>query len=609
MRLVECVPNFSEGRDEQVIGTIVSAIEAVEGVEVLDVDPGADTNRTVVTFVGEADAVQEAAFRGIKTAAEVIDMRKHAGSHPRMGATDVCPFIPVSEITMEECTELAHALGRRVGEELNIPVFLYERSARQPARKNLANIRRGEYEGMADKLKDPEWTPDYGPAALHPKAGATAIGAREFLIAYNINLNTREAVYATDIAFELRKKGRTVRIGNTEPFYFKGQIKRHEAGRYFCGSCDFEGETIDAVAAHTQHKHDYDLYRLLKSHEHDPEDLDGNSVKRPGKFDHVKAIGWFVEEYDCAQISINLTDYHVTPPHEVYEEAKREAAKRGLTVTGSEVVGLIPYPALLDTGKYYLRRQGRSCGIPGQDILETAIQSLGLRDKTAFDLRKKVLGLPATDEDALVRMHADDFIHEVSRESAAPGGGSVAALAGSLGAALVSMVANLTIGKRGTEAVEEDLKPVAEEAQQVKDELLEQVDADTQAFQGYMEALRLPDNTTEAREARDTAIQRGLQQAVQVPYRTAELSCRAMELAEQAVKLGNPNSITDAGVGALTAWAALQGAVYNVRINLTDIADEEFSSQYIRQCEELLEQGRELNERIRSRVNATLTSQ
>ena len=608
MKLVECVPNFSEGRDREAIVSIVSAIESVEGIEVLDVDSGADTNRTVVTFVGSPEAVKTAAFQGIATAAEVIDMQRHEGTHPRMGATDVCPFIPVNEVTMKECSALAEEVGKRVGEELEIPVFLYERSARKPERKNLAAIRRGEYEGMEEKLKDPDWTPDYGPAKLHPRAGCTAIGAREFLIAYNINLNTREAVYATDIAFELREKGRTVREGNTEPFYFKGKIKRHEDGRYFCGSCDYAAESIDKVAEHTEKIHGYDLYRLLKSHEHDPDDLVGKAVKRPGKFDQVKAIGWFVEEYDCAQISINLTDYHVTSPQTVYEEAKREADRRGLSVTGSEVVGLIPYQALLEAGKFYLRRQERSCGIPERDILETAIQSLGLRDKTMFDISKKVIGLPELPDGALIAMQTDEFIHEVSRESAAPGGGSVSALLGSLAAALQSMVANLTIGKRGSEAVEEDLKPVAEEAQRLKDALLKQVDADTDAFQGYMEALRLPENSPGEKEARELAVQKGLQEAVRVPLRTAELSFQAMELAEQTVDKGNPNSITDAGVGALAAWAAIQGAVYNVLVNLKELSDDRIRKEFQQQCSDLLEKGEGLNGRLRSKVNKALGS-
>ena len=605
MQLVECVPNFSEGRDQSVINEIVNEIKAMDGVKLLDVDPGADMNRTVVTFVGPPEAVKEAAYQGIKKASEVIDMRKHSGSHPRMGATDVCPFVPVRDISMDECTEIAKEVGQRVGDELGIPVFLYENSAQKPERKNLANIRRGEYEGMEKKLQDRKWTPDFGPAGFNARAGCTAMGAREFLIAYNINLNTREAVYATDIAFELRKKGRTVREGNTDPYYFKGKIKRHQENRYFCGSCDFAAETIEQVAEHTESEHNYDLYWLLRAHEHDPKDLVGNAVKQPGIFDHVKAIGWFVKEFDCAQISINMTNYKVTALHQVYEEAKRLAEKRGLTVTGSEIVGLVPYQALLETGIWYLHRQGRSTGVPYRDILETAIQSLGLRDKTDFDLAEKVLGLPDIPDDALVRMYTDEFAHEVSRDSAAPGGGSVSALAGSLGAALASMVSNLSIGKRGTEEVEGDLIPVADRAQEIKDALLDKVDEDTDAFNDYMEATRLPSGTEEERQKRQQAMQDGLKYAITVPYSTAALCVDAMEVAKTAALKGNPNSITDAGVGALVAWAGVQGAIYNVRINMKDIKDQDFIDKYNTKCGELLKKGKILNDEIRDLVNGS----
>jgi len=603
MQLVECVPNFSEGRDKTVIDAIVNEIKSTDGVTLLDVDPGADMNRTVVTFVGSPDAIKEGAFRGIKKASELIDMRKHSGSHPRMGTTDVCPFVPVRDITMEECTEIAKDVGKRIGDELGIPVFLYENSAQKPERKNLANIRRGEYEGMEKKLQDPKWHPDFGPAEFNVKSGCTAMGAREFLIAYNINLNTREAVYATDIAFELRKKGRSVREGNTDPYYFKGTIKRHDENRYFCGSCDYKSESIEKVAEHTEKEHDYDLYWLLRAHEHDPTDLVGNSVKRPGKFDHVKAIGWFVREFDCAQISINMTNYKVTALHQVYEEVKKLAEQRGLTVTGSEIVGLVPYQALLDTGVYYLNRQGRSPGVPYVDILETAIQSLGLRDKTAFDIEEKVIGLPETEKDALVKMDTDEFVHEVSRDSAAPGGGSVSALAGALGSALSSMVSNLSIGKRGTEKVEEDLKPVANRAQEIKDALLAKVDEDTDAFNDYMEATRMPSGTDEERQKRHDAMQTGLKNAIMVPFGTAELCLEAIELCKTAAMKGNPNSITDAGVGALVAWAGVQGAVYNVRINMKDIEDEDFIAEHNQKCEQLFEAGKQLTQEVRMQVN------
>lgn len=608
MQLVECVPNFSEGRDKSVIDVIVKAIKSVDGVKLMDVDPGADMNRTVVTFVGSPEAVKEGAFQGIKKASELIDMRHHSGSHPRMGATDVCPFVPVNDITMEECIEIAKEVGARVGDKLGIPVFLYEEAAQKAERRNLATVRKGEYEGLGEKFKDPKWKPDYGPAEFNAKSGCTAVGAREFLIAYNINLNTREAVYATDIAFDLRKKGRTVREGNIEPFYFKGEIKRHQEGKFFCGSCDFTGSDIEEVAEHTEKVHGYDLHWLLRQHDHDPEDLEGNAVKRPGMFDHVKAIGWFVDEFDCAQISINLTNFKVTPPHKVYEAAKSLAEKRGLTVTGSEVVGLIPYQALLESGKFYLERQGRSTGIPAQDILETAIQSLGLRDKTEFDIHEKVIGLPDDSDGDLIQMRTAYFVHEVSRESAAPGGGSVSALTGSLGAALASMVSNLSIGKRGTEQVAGKLKPVADRAQEIKDDLLNAVDADTRAFNAFMEARRMPAGTDEERRIREQAMQEGLKSAIRVPYRTAELSLEAMELAKTAATLGNPNSVTDAGVGGLLGWAAVQGAVYNVRINLDGVKDQDFIDEYNQKCDKLLEEGRALDEEIKEIVRRVMES-
>jgi len=428
-KLVECVPNFSEGRNKDVIKQITDTIEAVDGVSLLDVDPGPDMNRTVVTFVGTPEGVKEAAFQAIKKASELIDMSIHHGSHPRMGATDVCPFVPVSGVTTEECIELSKEVARRVGEELGIPVYLYEKSARKPERENLAVIRQGEYEALPEKLKKPEWKPDFGPAKFNAKAGATVIGVREFLIAYNINLNTREFRYATDIAFELREKGRSVRRSNSDDtFYFKNtDILKYEPGSYPCGNCDFIGKTINETIEHCKKEHGYDLVELLKSHDIDPRVLGkGESVKRPGKFKYCKAIGWMVKEYDRAQISINLTNYKETSMHDVLKEARRLAAERGVVVTGSEVVGMVPYSALLETGKYYLKKQGRSAGVPARDILETAVQSLGLRDVADFKIEERVLGLPKNPESALVEMKVTDFADEVSRESPAPGGGSIA---------------------------------------------------------------------------------------------------------------------------------------------------------------------------------------
>lgn len=583
--LVECVPNFSEGRDKAVIKQITDVIEAVDGVRLLDVDPGEEMNRTVVTFIGTPDAVKEAAFLSIKKASEVIDMSKHHGSHPRMGATDVCPFVPVSGISTEECIALSKETAKRVGTELGIPVYLYEKSAQKPERENLAIVRQGEYEALPEKLSKPEWKPDFGPAEFNAQSGATVIGVREFLIAYNINLNTRESKYATDIAFELREKGRSARRGNTTPFYFKGDtILKYKEGNYPCGSCNFEGKTIEETIIHCSTEHDYDLAALLKLNNISPEKPEGKSVKKPGLFKYCKAIGWMVPEFDRGQLSINLTNYKVTSMHHVLEATRQMAAERGLVVTGSEVVGMVPFPALLEIGKFYLRRQGRSAGIPIRDILETAVQSLGIRDVADFVIEERVLGLPSNIDKPLVSMTVTDFVDEVSRESAAPGGGSIAALAGSLGAALSSMVANLTANRRGSEDVDAVLNEAAEKAQELKLQLVNGVDADTSAFNAYMEARRLPKATDKQKKIRQEAEQDGLKLAVQVPLQTAEVSLKAIEIAETVVRYGNPNSITDVGVGAQMAYAGVKGGVYNVLINLKDIKDEPFVAQMKNSC-------------------------
>ncbi len=593
-RIVECVPNFSEGRDLKVIEQITEEIKGVEGVELKDVDPGYATNRTVVTFIGEPEAVKEAAFRAIKKAAELIDMSKHHGAHPRFGATDVCPFVPVSGVTMDDCVKLAHELGRRVGEELGIPVYLYEYAATRPERRNLANVRRGEYEGLPEKLTDPNWKPDYGPAKFNPKTGAIAIGAREFLIAYNINLNTKERRYATDIAFELREKGRSVRRGNIKPFYFRGEIVRYQKGAYPCGECDFVAKSYEELEEHVRSQHGYDLGELLRLHNIEPPNVEGRPVKKRGLFTHCKAIGWYVEEYGRAQISINLTNYKVTPPHLVLEKARELAAERGLVVTGSEIVGLVPYQAMLMAGKYYLKRQGRSTGIPPEDIIEIAIMSMGLNDVAPFDPKEKIIGGPELSEDALVSMRAVDFVKEVSRESPAPGGGSVAAMAGSLGAALASMVANITAGKAQNESEAGEVIRIAEQAQGVLGRLVEAVDEDAQAFNEYLEATRLPKGTEQERRIRDEAIQRGLKNAVKVPLGTAESSLEALKLARRIAEVGAQSSVSDAGVGAQTALAGVVGGVLNVLINLGEIKDEEFVEQMKQRCEELESEARKL---------------
>ncbi len=601
-KIVECVPNFSEGRDQAVIQQITDAIQSVAGVVLKDVDPGADMNRVVVTFFGPPEAAAEAAFRGIKRASEVIDMGRHHGTHPRMGATDVCPFVPVNEVCVEECVELSRTLGRRVGEELAIPVYLYEYAATRPERRNLANIRRGEYEGLAEKLRDPEWAPDFGPAAFNARSGATVIGAREFLIAYNIDLNSRNKDHATDIAFMLREKGRSVRRGNVRPFYYMGTLLKHEKGRFFCGSCEAEFPDPDALFGHIQAVHGYDGRELYRLNDADPDRLVGESVKQPGLFSHCKAIGWEVPQFGRVQISINLTNYRITPAHAVLDKARELAAERGLVVTGSEIVGLVPLQAMVETGKSYLARQGRSTGIPLEDVVETAVQSLGLRDVSPFDVREKVIGYPEPAEGALITRRTDAFVHEVSRDSPAPGGGSVAALAGALGAALASMVANLTVGKPGYEGAFAAMNETAEAAQAAKDDLLAAVDEDTRAFNAYMDALRLPKGTPEEKAARKAAMQAGLKQAVAVPLETARTCLKALALAKRAAQEGNRNSVSDAGVGAQMAFAGLKGGILNVLINLGGIDDAPFVAEMKQECARLEREAQALLEETTATV-------
>jgi len=587
-QLIECVPNFSEGRNPEIIKQITDEIEKIDGIKLLDVDPGYDMNRTVVTFIGSPKSVKEAAFQAIKKASELIDMSKHKGSHPRMGATDVCPFVPVSGISIEETIQLSKEVAERVGTELGIPVYLYEKSAQKPNRKNLAVIRAGEYEALPEKFKNPEWQPDFGPFKFNPRSGATVIGVREFLIAYNINLNTREVLHATDIAFELREKGRSVRKGNTRPFYYMGsEVVKYQENNFPCGSCNFVGSTFEQIEEHCKTEHDYSLKDLLLLNGVNLQKLNGESVKKPGLFSNCKAIGWMVPNYDRAQISINLTDYNVTSMHHVISATRKLATERGLIVTGSEIVGMVPYPALLEVGKYYLAKQNRSAGIPIKDILQTAVQSLGLTDVSDFNIKERVLGLPTNLESALVEMKLSDFVDEVSRESPAPGGGSIAALAGALGASLQSMVSNLTANKRGTETIDGLLNTSAEKAQAIKDYLLKAIDDDTNAFNSYMDARRLPQKTEAEKTARFEAMQNGLKEAVAVPFHTAVESAKAIEIAKLVAELGNPNSITDVGVGAQMAFAGVVGGIYNVLINLKEIKDEEFNSKMKKDCSTL----------------------
>lgn len=606
-RIVEVVPNFSEGRDMAKIKAITDVIEAVSGVKLLDVDPGADTNRTVVTFVGDPDSAVEAAFQAVKKASEVLDMTTHTGSHPRMGATDVCPFIPVAGLSMEDCAELSRRLGERVGRELGIPVYLYEAAASKPERRNLAVVRKGEYEGLAKKLQDPTWAPDFGPATFHPKAGALITGAREFLIAYNITLNSKVKDHATDLAFELREKGRVARRGQTNAYYSSGEVLFYKDSQFPCGNCEKNETTFEGLVQHCAEAHGYDLRHLLELNDiPTTRSVVGCKAYRAGLFTHCKAIGWVVEAYGRAQLSINLTNYKVTSPEVVLDATRRMAAERGLVVTGSEIVGLVPFAALHQAGRHYLRAMGKSPFVPVEDVLATAIHSMGLADVAPFDVATKVLGLPKVYEGGLMAKTVTAFTEEVSRDTPAPGGGSIAALAGSLGASLASMVANLTQGKAHGAEVEAELLAVAEAAQRVKDALNLAVDEDTLAFNGYMDALRLPKTTDDEKARRTAAMQAGLKDAVEVPLRTAELSFEAMQLSDRVAKVGNPASLTDALVGCAAAFAGVRGGLWNVMINLKDIKDAAFVADMRLRCAALLAEAQALMAKVGTEGDARL---
>lgn len=536
MKLMECVPNFSEGRDKTVLDAIATSIKGVNGVVLLDVDPGADTNRTVFTMAGEPDAVVEAAFVAIKKASELIDMSKHHGAHPRMGATDVCPFIPISGMTMDECVEYARKLGKRVGEELGIPVYLYEYAATKEEWRNLATVRSGEYEALATKAKDPAWKPDFGPHVFNAKSGATAISAREFLIAYNINLNTRDKKKAHDIALSIRESGKPAR---------------------------------DAAG------------KLLK-------DEHGNKINTPGLFSNCKAVGWFIDAYDRAQISINLTNYKVTPPHIVLDKVRELANEMGIQVTGSELVGLLPKAALVEAGKYYLAKMNESTGIPEKMIMETAIQSMGLSELGAFDLDKKVIEYAIAKQDSLVNMKLDAFCDLLSTDAPAPGGGSVAALCAAMSGALSAMVANLTIGKKGYENVQEEAYAIAPIGQDIKLKSLECIDRDTDAFYAMMDAMRLPKKTDEEIAIRNAMMEQSTQAAINAPLATLRLSLDALKLSARIARIGNANALSDAGVAALTALCAAKAANYNILINIAGINDEYFKNNTLTEARELV---------------------
>lgn len=535
-RLIECVPNFSEGHDRAVIDAIVGAISAVEGVTLLDVDPGASTNRTVVTFVGAPEVIVEAAFAGIRVAADLIDMRKHHGEHPRMGATDVCPLVPVSGITMEETVIYAQQLARRVGDELGIPVYLYEAAASRPDRRNLASIRAGEYEGLPRKLQDPNWAPDYGPAIFNAKSGATVIGVRDFLIAYNINLNTTSTRRANAVAFDIRERGR---------------IKR---------------EVDPQTGSHLTGEVVRDQY--------------GEPVRIPGALEGVKAVGWYIAEYGICQVSMNLTDLAATPLHLAFEEACEKAEARGMRVTGSQIVGMVPLRVMRAAGEYFLRKQQRSLGIPEREVVEIAIRSLGLRELGPFDAEKRVIeyALAAKAYESgdmrLVAQTVTGFIDAVASELPTPGGGSVAALVGALAAALGTMVANGSAHKRGWDARWETFSDWAVKGRIVLTELLALVDEDSAAFDALMSAYARPKGTSSEQATRAAAIAQATKCAMQVPLQTMRAAVRSMEVIKAMAEIGNPNAVSDSGVGALCARVAVRGAHLNVRTNAASFGDQ-----------------------------------
>ncbi|MEE9189501.1 MAG: glutamate formimidoyltransferase [Candidatus Neomarinimicrobiota bacterium] len=600
--LVECVPNFSEGNDQTVIDRITQSIGEVDGATVLDVDPGKDTNRTVVTFVGSIEAVEEGAFQGIKTAAQVIDMRKHNGTHPRMGATDVCPFIPVSGVDIEDCISLSERVADRVGKELEIPVFLYEYSAKSPERKNLAKIREGEYEGLSEKLNDPNWKPDYGPARFHPQAGATVMGARDFLIAYNINLNTKDKRIATDIAFELREKGRSLRLPSSDSSnLLDGEIIRYQKNLYTCSQCDKRFKSVKKLIIHSKNDHDTDLLKLFDEYKYDLDDLVGKAVKKPGLYKDIKAIGWYLDSYNRAQISINFTNYKHSSIHDVFDSTRSLALERGVRVTGSELVGLIPLEALVVTGKHYLEKQGKTAGVPEKELVECAIQSLGLNDVTPFNPVEKIIDyavrMPGGN---LTGMKMEEFINELSTNSPAPGGGSVSALASGLGAALSSMVAALTHEKKGKSDKKSEMALQGMIAQELKDRLILLVDEDTAAFNKVIEVNRLPSATKKEKKIKSESILKANKYAINVPLEVASLSLKVMEQARYLVENGNLNSVSDAGVAGEVAYAGLRGACLNVLINLSEISavDMEFAEKVRKQIDDILKRAQPLHKTI-----------
>jgi len=561
-QLIECVPNISEGRDQETINSIANIVETVEGVKLLNIDPGKATNRTVITFVGEPQQVIDAAYLLIQKAQELIDMNKHSGEHPRMGATDVCPLVPIANISMEETTVWAHKLAKRVGNDLGIPVYLYEAAAKEEKRKNLANCRSGEYEGLSKKLVDPSWKPDFGPAEFNAsvfKSGATAISARDFLVAYNINLNTTSTRRANAVAFDIREAGRLKREG--------GKIT---------------GE-------------------LMK-------DENGEPLREPGLFKAVKGIGWFIEEYGVAQISYNLTDINISPLHEVFDKTCERAIARGMRVTGSELVGLVPKKVLIDAGKYFLTKQERSLGIDEEEIINIAINTLGLNELAPFNPRERIIEymLDSDNNNRLVDMDLVAFANETSSESPAPGGGSISAYCGAMGAALGTMVANLSAHKRGWDDRWEEFSQWAEKGLAHQNELLRLVDEDTNAFNKIMEAFRLPKDSEVNKTKRAEAIQAATKFAIETPFKVMETAYKSMEVMQAMADFGNPNSVTDAGVGALCARTAVIGAFLNVKINCGDCEDKTFVTDILTRGQQLVDKTCALEAKILELTNSKI---
>lgn len=550
-KIIECVPNFSEGRNMNIIKAITDEIEKVDGAVLLDVDPGKATNRTVVTFVGEPDIVIEAAFQAVKKASELIDMSKHTGEHPRFGATDVCPLVPISNISMEETVEYARKLAKRIGEELDISIYCYENAAFNDIRKNLANCRSGEYEGLKEKLNTKEWKPDFGPSSLNVKAGATAVGARDFLVAYNINLNTTSTRRANAIAFDVREKGR---------------VKREDG--------KLTGKPI--------------------------KDENGNTVYIPGALKSVKAIGWYIEEYGVAQISMNLTNVSITPVHIAFDEVCKRANARGIRVTGSEIVGLVPLKTMLDAGRYFLDKQHRSSGISDKEIIKIACKSMGLDDLSKFKPEEKIIEykMASSTSRPLINMSLQDFCEETASESPAPGGGSISAYIGSLGIALGTMVANLSSHKRGWDDRWEEFSDWALKGKKYHERLCALVDEDTFAFNKIMEAFSLPKSNKEEINERKSAIQAATKYAIEVPFQVMEVACESMTVIKAMSEFGNPNSVTDAGVGALCARSAVIGAFLNVKINAKDLDDDKFVNKIISDGTEIVKKAESLEKEI-----------